>query len=269
MGFPIEGPDTSSLMQIQGSDMNSLLRKAIVAHGGIGQWEKVHAITADVSVGGALWESKGVAGLLSQTEVVSFTRQQHMMIRLQAHQKTISYSPDRVIVRNDHGDILDLQDDPRSNLFSLGSTARWGEAQAGYFDGYALWQYLNAPFLFSYPGFEVEDAGTWLEDGESWDVLKVTFPSNFVGHTKVQWAYFGRDGLLRRQRYSVNVLKDVTAVNYASDYRSIDGIMVPMRRRVLGCDAKGNKIPLPVLVSIDINNAECIRLGQSSPLSIL
>jgi len=41
-------------------------------------------------------------------------------------------------------------------------------------------------------------------------------------------------------------------VNYAYDYQNVDGIMVPMTRRVLGFDDDKRKIPEPVLVAIDI-----------------
>jgi hypothetical protein len=41
-------------------------------------------------------------------------------------------------------------------------------------------------------------------------------------------------------------------VNYAHDYRDVNGIKVPMTRRVVGFDDNKRKIPDPVLVSIDI-----------------
>ncbi len=41
-------------------------------------------------------------------------------------------------------------------------------------------------------------------------------------------------------------------MNYAYDYRNVDGIVVPVRRRVFGFDDEKNKIPDPVLVAIDI-----------------
>jgi hypothetical protein len=41
-------------------------------------------------------------------------------------------------------------------------------------------------------------------------------------------------------------------VNYAYDYRDVNGIKVPMTRRVVGVDGNKRKIPDPVLVAIDI-----------------
>lgn len=42
-------------------------------------------------------------------------------------------------------------------------------------------------------------------------------------------------------------------MNYASDYRNVRGISVPMKRRVYPYDPAKRKIPEPVLVAIDID----------------
>jgi hypothetical protein len=41
-------------------------------------------------------------------------------------------------------------------------------------------------------------------------------------------------------------------LNYAYDYRRVDGIMVPTTRRVVAFDDNKRKISDPVLVAIDI-----------------
>ncbi len=80
------------------------------------------------------------------------------------------------------------------------------------------------------------------------------FPEEMAAHTRVQRAYFGPDGLLRRHQYTVDILGGAPGVNYASDYRSVDGIMVSMRRRVYAYGSDGRMITEPLLVSIDISN---------------
>ena len=42
-------------------------------------------------------------------------------------------------------------------------------------------------------------------------------------------------------------------MNYASDYRNVNGISVSMKRRVYSYDAAKRKIADPVLVAIDIH----------------
>jgi len=44
--------------------------------------------------------------------------------------------------------------------------------QLAYFAGYAMWTYLNIPFLLAGPGVESEELETWQEAGETWRRLK-------------------------------------------------------------------------------------------------
>ena len=45
-----------------------------------------------------------------------------------------------------------------------------------------------------------------------------------------------------------------SGLNYAADYRNVDGIVVPTKRRVYAPDANKQKIPEPVLVAIDVRD---------------
>src|SRR5271168_2107940 len=45
--------------------MNELLKLAIDAHGGLDQWNSLHTVAVNVSVGGALWSLKRQQGLFA------------------------------------------------------------------------------------------------------------------------------------------------------------------------------------------------------------
>ena len=77
-------------------------------------------------------------------------------------------------------------------------------------------------------------------------------PDSIASHSREQVVYFGPDGLLRRHDYTVDVMGGAPGLNFASDYRNVDGIVVPTKRRVYTPDANKQKIPNPVLVAIDI-----------------
>ena len=115
---------------------------------------------------------------------------------------------------------------------------------------------MTIPFLYTYPGFVIEELATWQEDGEQWRALKVHFPDYIATHTREQISYFGPDGLLRRHQYTVDVLGNAPGLNYASDYRSVSGVMVPTKRRVFAYDGEKQKIPEPLLVAIDVREIE-------------
>jgi hypothetical protein len=97
-----------------------------------------------------------------------------------------------------------------------------------------------------------EEIAPWSEDGQRWRVLQVTFPDDVASHSRVQSSYFGDDGLLRRHEYTVDVMGGARGLNYASDYRDFDGILVPSKRRIYGYDDRKQKIPAPLLIAIDL-----------------
>ncbi len=232
--------------------MNDLLQFAIDAHGGLDHWRRWSSLSADLSIGGALWDAKARPGLLTHTAFMASLHEQHAEISLPNESKLFCFSPQQVSVRSDDGTELSASGDPRATFAALTQDPHWSDVQLGYFNGYALWQYFTAPFLYASPGFNCSEEAPWHENGEVWRVLRVTFPNHIASHTRVQRAYYGPDGLLRRHQYVVDVLGGAQAVNYADDFVQIGGIMLPMRRRVYGHDASGRKISDPLLVSIDV-----------------
>jgi hypothetical protein len=128
----------------------------------------------------------------------------------------------------------------------------WDDLHVAYFNSYGLWTYFTIPFLYTYPGFVAEELPPWEESGETWRPLSVLFPEEIASHAQRQISYFGPDGLLSHE-YAVDVLGEAKGVNYASEYRSVNGISVPLKRRVYAYDAAKQKIPEPVLVAIDIH----------------
>ena len=74
-----------------------------------------------------------------------------------------------------------------------------------------------------------------------------------LGHDAEKCSFnFGPDGLMRRHDYTVEVLGGATGANYSTDYKEFQGIKMPTTRRVYAYDENGQKIPDPLLVSIDI-----------------
>jgi hypothetical protein len=131
--------------------------------------------------------------------------------------------------------------------------AAWDAQQAAYFASEAWWTYLTAPFLFTDNGFHTQEVAPFVEDGNSYRTLQVTFPTGIDSHTTEQFFHFRPDGLLHRHTYTVDILRGATGANYPSEYRTINGIAVPMVRRIYGYDEDLQKIPDPVLVSIDVH----------------
>jgi len=233
--------------------MADLLDLAIAAHGGFGRWNALRTVSLDLSVGGALWESKGQTGLFANATYAADLHQQRATLgRFGAPDRRVQFTPDRLVLETEGGDVLEIHDNPRAAFAGHTNDTHWDPLHAAYFDGYALWTYLTQPFLYRYPGFLATEIEPWEEDGEVWRRLKVRFPDSIASHTVEQVSYFGPDGRLRRHDYAVDVLGGATGAHYVGDYRAHGGIMVPHRRRVYLLGTDNHKILEPVLITIDI-----------------
>ena len=58
--------------------MKNLLELALEAHGGLTRWSQLKAVTADLSVTGALWQIKGHAGALQQIRIDADLHQERL-----------------------------------------------------------------------------------------------------------------------------------------------------------------------------------------------
>jgi hypothetical protein len=132
----------------------------------------------------------------------------------------------------------------------------WDDLQLAYFAGYAMWTYLNTPFLFAIPGVETEELTPWQENGETWRRLMVTFPVSIATHSARQTFYFDRQGLLKRHDYDVDISGGTPAAHYVSELKDVSGIIVPAKHMVFGRQPEGTTAPTPLVVSIDLSEVE-------------
>ncbi|WP_321857257.1 hypothetical protein [Burkholderia cenocepacia] len=236
--------------------MSTLLEQAIQAHGGLENWNRFRTVSAELDIGGAVWHLKGQPGLFHGIELVADLRRQHVAMASAAGGWRGTSEPDVVGIGAVNGDAPETRRAPRDAYRGHTQQTRWDRLHALYFTGYALWTYLTIPFLYASPGFHTEALPDWHENGETWRRLKVTFPDSIASHSREQVSYFGEDGLLRRHDYTVDVMGGARGANYASGYRDVRGVMVPMSRRVFAYDDASHKIDEPLLVSIDIRSID-------------
>jgi hypothetical protein len=162
------------------------------------------------------------------------------------------FEPGRVAIEHHDGTLLESRNDPERSFEGQQRDTPWDDIHVAYFSGEALWTYLSTPFLYTQPGFITEEIAPIDVDGETWRRLKVTFPDRIKSHTREQILCFGPDGLLRRHDYTVDILGGATGLNYASNYREVEGIIIPTTRRVYAWEGDYQLVPEPLLVAIDM-----------------
>jgi hypothetical protein len=236
--------------------MNDLLKMAVEAHGGLSRWYELATVKANVSVTGAIWHLKGKPDALKNISIEAQLHQERITTHFIRQDRRMTFEPNRIVIETETGNYLNSRDNPRDAFQNHKRETPWDDLHMGYFSSYALWNYLTTPFLYTNPGFVTEELAPWHEDGEEWRALKVTFPDYIATHTREQISYFGRDGLLRRHEYTVDIMGGGRGLNYAIDYRKLDGIAVPTKRRIYPSDAERRKVAEPLLIAIDFNNVE-------------
>jgi hypothetical protein len=234
--------------------MSDLLNLVVEAHGGLARWSKVSSITIDVSITGGIWYAKGQPDVLKNITMVVDTKEERVTTSFVDDDRRTVFAPDRVVIERQDGSVIEVRDDPEESFQGQDADTPWGAIQVAYFSGEALWTYLNSPFLFTQERFTTEEVDSIVVDGETLRRLKVTFPEEVKSHTREQFFCFGSDGLLRRHDYTVDILGGASGLNFASDYREIDGLMFPTTRRVYAYEGDYQLVPEPLLVAVDINN---------------
>jgi hypothetical protein len=238
--------------------MNELLNLAVKAHGGLDRWNKVKALKVAASITGAIWFVKGKGDFLKDVVLTAETRNERLIVDFPGQNRRATFEPNRIVIETVDGTLIEARDNPEETFKGQQRDTPWNDIHVIYFVGEALWTYLNTPFLYTHEGFTTQEIPSIQVDGETWRRLKVIFPDSVKSHTREQISCFGPDGLLRRHDYTVDILGGATGLNYASDYRDVDGIIVPARRRVYAYEGDYQLVKEPLLVAIDTGKIELL-----------
>jgi hypothetical protein len=239
--------------QPPGASMTPLLQMAIEAHGGLKRWSEVRTIIASASITGAIWAIKGQTDYLNNIIMRVDTQQQRIVTDFPTQDKRLTYEPGRVTLEMPTGRISQERKEPEASFAGQSLDTPWDPLHVAYFQGEALWTYLNTPFLYAQPDFVTEEISSIEVEEERWRRLKVIFPDHIKSHTKTQVSCFGADGLLRRHDYTVDILGGATGLNYAYDYQEVDGLQFFTKRRVYAYEGDYVLVPEPLLVNIDVS----------------
>jgi hypothetical protein len=232
--------------------MTELLDVAVRAHGGLDRWRRLRSIRVAASITGAIWFVKGQGDALKDVVLTADTLTQRLAVDFPGQDKRAVFEPQRIVIQHIDGTPVADRDSPEQSFAGQQRETPWDDIHVIYFVGEALWTYLNVPFLYTQNGFVTEEIAPIEVDGEVWRRLQVTFPDQIKSHTRTQVSCFGPDGLLRRHDYTVDILRGATGLNYATDYRNVDGIVIPTKRRIYAYEGDYQPVWDPLLVRIDM-----------------
>lgn len=235
--------------------MHSLLSDALDAHGGLSRWRRYEGLSSTIVSGGSLWGTKGIhMDATPRIATTKFQRQWTSIAPFGAPGWRMEFVPERVAIFNDRNEAVANRDSPRDAFAGHTTATAWDPLHLAYFNGYAMWLYHAAPFVFAEPGFEVAEIPSLTQDGETMRGVRVRFPSHIHSHSNEQDFYFGSDGLLRRLDYSVQVAGGFGAAHLLSDYVEVDGLRFPSKRRAFTKGVDGVPLLNSTTVSIDLSS---------------
>ena len=232
--------------------MNDLLQQAIDAHGGLKRWNEISKITVAASITGVIWFVKSQGDYLKDVVMAVDTTKERLVTDFPGQDKRFLFEPNRLVMEKRDGTLIQERDDPEKSFEGQLRETPWDHLHVAYFQGEALWTYLDTPFLYTQKGFQTEEIAPIFVGGETWRRLKITFPDHIKSHSREQISCFGPDGLLRRHDYTVDILGGATGLNYASEYRDVEGIIIPTKRRIYAYEGDYQLVPEPLLVKIDM-----------------
>jgi hypothetical protein len=240
----------------------ALLDEVVAAHGGAA-YDAAAEIEVDVSCGGWAFVLKRQRGALSDfTGTVSTAAPRVVLDRYPEPGRRGVLEHGSVRIEDEAGRVVEQRENPRS-FFKGRRNLWWDDLDLLYFGAYALWGYINAPFVFRTPGYEVEEADPWRENGETWRGLRVRFPEDVPAHSREQLYYFGEDGLLRRNDYTAEAFGNwAKAAHYCWRHKSFSGLVVPTHRKAMPRRRNGEPRRQFVLVEINIGD---VRPGRRAP----
>ena len=233
-----------------------LLHRAIAAHGGQERFDATERVTSDLRLSGLAFPLRFKRGALADYTGMVSTRDPYAVLwpYPEPGRRGVFDNGD-VRIESDSGEVIAERKNARA-AFGGRRNIWWDDLDLLYFAGYALYGYVGAPFIFTRPGYEVEEIEPWREHGEEWPGLRVRFPADVPAHSREQSYYFGPDGLLRRNDYTAEVFGGwAKAAHYCWDYREFGGFMVPTRRAAMARGPRGRPVRAIKMVKIAIDDA--------------
>lgn len=239
--------------------MSALLDEVLEANGGLERWRAARAIRARVRSGGLLLRTRVPGNRFADYRItVDVQEARTVLDPFPSDGQRGIFEGGAARIESHDGQVISTRANARSAFFGrsgLRRNIRWDPLDSVYFAGYAMWNYLTAPYLLTREGVQVSEGGTWQQGGETWRRLNATFPPGIDTHSPRQTFYFDTAGHLRRHDYVAEVIgRWARAAQYCADPVQAGGLVFPTRRRVYPIGPGNRSLPLPTLVSLHLTD---------------
>jgi len=228
-------------------ELSATAARALKAYGGETVWRDATVVESTVTVGGLLFQLKGI-NIPPHARITVDVQRPHTVIQ------PVDESGDSgvldgfsVMIVSPDGKILEQRADARTHLQNASVSTKWDRLNLLYFLGYAFWGYYMLPSQLMRGDIE----WTELQDG----VLQAAYGTNLPVHSRIQRFWFDKKtGLLKRNDYTpVAADPNARAAHVIFAHGIANGIAYPSKRRVkLSLAQYGWVLPFPDFITIDV-----------------
>jgi hypothetical protein len=239
----------------------TLLDEVLEAHGGLERWRNARRISARVRTGGALTRMRAPGNKFADYRIEVDVHEPRAVADPfpRAGERGV-FEGGGVRIETVDAEVLESRADPRPRFFGtpgLRRNLRWDVLDSMYFCGYAMWNYLTTPLLFTREGVETAEGEPRRAGAETWRRLDVTFPPGLDTHSPEQSFYFDERGMLRRLEYVAEVIGGwAHGVHMCADHVEAGGLRFPTRRWVRPYGPGGRPLPFPTIISLQLDTIE-------------
>ncbi len=241
-----QGPSMNTQPSPRGA-LSPTAARALKAYGGGAVWKDAVAADSTVTVGGLLFQLKGI-NIPPHAKITVDIQRAHTAIEpVDDSGDTGVLDGFSVMIVSPSGRILEHRPDARELLQNASIGTKWDRLNLVYFLGYAFWGYYTLPYQLMRTDIE----WTELSDG----VLQADYGTNLPVHSRIQRFWFDKNtGLLRRNDYTpVAASPDARAANVTFEHGVSNGILYPSKRRVkMSLGQYGWALPFPDFITIEV-----------------
>ena len=234
-------------------ELSPTAARALKAYGGEAVWKAATTVESTVTVGGLLFQLKGI-NIPTHARITVVAHTPHAVIDPVDEAGDIGVLDGfSVTIETRDGRILEQRADARQHLQNASISTKWDRLNLLYFLGYAFWGYYTLPYQLTRSDIE----WTELSDG----VLQADYGTQLPVHSRVQRFWFDmKTGLLRRNDYTpVAADPNARVANVVFEHGVSNGISYTSKRRVKTTIGQyGWVLPFPDFITIDV---ESWRLG--------
>ncbi|KWX68517.1 hypothetical protein [Mycobacterium sp. NAZ190054] len=219
-------------MSVTTTRLSAVLADVLDAHGGLARWKTYDYLDAMLVSDGLLYDLKGQRTDRTPRHVrVSLGRVATSIEPFGAVDQRLNFTAGRTAIEKLDGTVVAEAADVRPSFAGHEIESPWNALQRAYFSGYALWGYLNSPFLLTLPEVGLHAVAPIEHDGDILVGIGAEFPATLPVHSRRQRFYFDNARLLRRHDYHVDIAGAFPASQYLTDYTVADGFPVALTRR--------------------------------------